>query len=80
MRAQIKEALDSVDKDCNPLKLLRITYRLQHTEMLWPFNPWGIVETLKSEIEWLKEGISKLKEMEYIFEFGPERFAVALKI
>lgn len=37
------------------------------------------LETLKTEVELLKEEISKLKEKEFIFKFGLERFASSPK-
>ena len=64
--AKIKEALDSVEKDRAPPKLLKESpVGCKIAKCFGHLTLEEIVETLKSEIEQLKEEIFKLKEREY---------------
>ena len=48
---------------------------MQNSEVLWASNPGELMEDLKTEVEHLKEELSKAKEKEYIFKFGLDRFS-----
>lgn len=77
-RVQTKEAKHSMEKilqDRDLLMLLKESFLdCKTVKFSCPPTLGEFVENLKTEVEHLKEELSKAKEKEYIFRFGLERF------
>ena len=78
-RAQTEEAKHSVEKILqdlhSPMPLRESLVDCKTVKFFGPPTPGEFVEVLKTEVEHLKEELSKAKEKEYIFKFGLDRFS-----